>query len=244
MKKEQLKSIFIILFCVLFTSTVFAQKPKIEWTDIPAGTFTMGSRQVTLSAFKMSKYEITFEQYDLFCEATGRDKPDDSGWGRGNRPVINVNWYDAIDFSSWMNSRLPTEAEWEYACRAGTTTPFNTGDNLATSQGNYDGNHPYDVIYDPKGEHRGKTLPAGSLMPNAWGLYDMHGNVREWCSDWYGNYPATSQTNPEGPESGSRRVLRGGDFDQYASRTTSAYRTDGNPNLRSNFIGFRIVSPK
>lgn len=240
----------------VFLPNVFGQtKPSIEWVSIPAGTFTMGApdseidrwanetrHQVTLSGFKMSKYEVTFEQYDLFCEATGRVKPDDEGWGRGSRPVINVNWHDATAFAGWMGCRLPTEAEWEYACRAGTTTPFNTGNILTTSQANYNGNYPYKL--NAKGEFRQKTLPVGSFAPNAWGLYDMHGNVCEWCSDWHSEYKATAQTNPKGALSGTDRVYRGGSWDYDAYFCRSANRRITTPDYRDNGMGFRLVSPE
>jgi sulfatase modifying factor 1 len=228
-------------------------KPAIKWSSIPAGTFTMGSptsevdrgsdetqHRVTLSAFKMSEYEVTFEQYDLFCEATGREKPSDEGWGRGNRPVINVSWHDATAFAEWMGCRLPTEAEWEYACRAGTTTPFNTGENLTTAQANYDGNSPY--FKNAKGEYREKTLPVGSFAPNAYGLYYMHGNVWEWCSDWWANYQTAAQTNPTGPESGSNRVYRGGSWRNFARNCRAAYRNSSRPGYLNDSIGFRLVS--
>jgi len=231
------------------------KKPSIAWVSIPAGTFTMGSptsevnrnddetqHQVTLSAFKMSKYEITFEQYDAFCEATGREKPSDEGWGRGNRPVINVSWDDANAFAEWMGCRLPTEAEWEYACRAGTTTPFNTGNNLTTAQANYNGNNPYNN--NAKGIYREKTLPVGSFAANAYGLFDMHGNVWEWCSDWYGDYSTSAQTNPKGPSSGWYRVSRGGSWDLSANRCRTADRNGNTPGNRFNSLGFRLVSPK
>lgn len=228
----------------------------IEWSEIPAGTFTMGSplteeerydgeneHQVTLSAFKMSKYEITFEQYDAFCDATKRAKPKHEGWGRGKRPVINVSWDDATAFAKWMGCRLPTEAEWEYACRAGTSTPFNTGYNLTTSQANYNGNFvPYNN--NNKGITRDKTIPVGSFAPNAWGLYDMHGNVFEWCSDWYGDYPTQPQANPTGPSSGDKKIFRGGSWISIGSNVRSAYRWYKIPGNIDKMIGFRIVSSK
>ncbi len=251
-----MKHKFLGLFLLFFTTAIFAQtKPTIEWVDIPAGTFTMGSptsevaryddetqHQVTLSAFKMSKYEVTFEQYDLFCDATGRSKPDDNGWGRGNRPVMNVSWEDATAFAEWMGCRLPTEAEWEYAARAGTTTPFSTGNNLTTSQANYDGNYPYNG--NAKGEYRQKTLPVGSFAANEYGLFDMHGNVSEWCSDWYGDYSTSAQINPKGASSGSYRVLRGGGWFIYANYCRSAHRDCFAPDFRHCGVGFRLVSPK
>lgn len=154
---------------------------SIEWTVIPAGTFMMGSpeneaninedetrHQVTLSAFYMSRYAITFEQYDAYCDEMGKEKPDDEGWGRKKHPVINVSWADANYFARWMGSRLPTEAEWEYACRAGTTTPYHTGLTINKQGANFESEI---------------TLPVGLSNPNGWGLYDMHGNVWEWCAD-------------------------------------------------------------
>jgi formylglycine-generating enzyme required for sulfatase activity len=220
-------------------------RPRMEWVAIPAGTFMMGSpgseadresiegpqHQVTLSGFKMSKYEVTFAQYDAFCEATGRSKPDDYGWGRGNRPVINVSWHDATAFAQWMGCRLPTEAEWEYACRAGTTTAYHTGSTLNSGQANFNSNV-------------GKTKPVGSYdVPNAWGLFDMHGNVWEWCSDGYGSYSSSAQTNPSGPASGLYRVLRGGSWDCSGRNCRSARRLSFGPSSRRNYCGFRLVVP-
>ena len=127
-------------------------KPIIEWVDIPAGAFLMGytvkhepescvyrinKRYISLSAFKMSRYAITFEQYDMFCEAKGRHKPNDHGWGRGKQPVINVSWQDATAFADWMGCRLPKETEWEYACRAESYTFFNTGKEISYFQANF-----------------------------------------------------------------------------------------------------------
>jgi formylglycine-generating enzyme len=229
------------------------QKPVIEWVKIPAGSFMMGSPaneaerlddekqySVTLNSFKMSKYEVTFAQYDLFCAATGREKPDDNGWGRGNRPVVNVSWEDAKAFADWVGARLPTEAEWEYATRAGTTTTFSTGANLTTSQANYNGNNPY--MDFPKGEYRHRTMPVGSFEPNAFGLYDMHGNVWEWCSDWYGPYPLKPSTDPKGPDTGTVRVFRGGGWYSAAMMCRSARRYNLNPDFSYNFLGIRLVA--
>ncbi len=253
-----MRNIFLSLMLVSIVLFANAQtRPVIEWVEIPAGTFMMGSpksefdrneyeiqHQVSLSAFKMSKYEVTFEQYDAFCEATGRTKPKDNGWGRGKRPVINVSWFDATAFAEWVGCRLPTEAEWEYACRAGTTTAFYTGENLTTSQANYNGNFPYNN--NPKGEYREKTLPVGSFAPNAFGLCDMHGNAWEWVNDWFENYSqkATAQTNPKGPASGQYRVYRGGGWNLIAQFCRSARRRYIAPERSFNYMGFRIVSSR
>jgi len=226
-------------------------KPIIEFVDIPAGTFIMGSpddevgrvddeiqHEVTLSTFKMSKYTITFEQYDLFCEATGRSKP--RAFARGNYPVSQVTWYDAAAFAEWMGCRLPTEAEWEYAARVNTTTPFYTGYCMTSEQANFNGNEPYTNC--DKSENRGKPLPVGSFLPNAFGLYDMHGNIWEWCSDWYGEYDVNDKMNPKGPDTGTRKVDRGGAWYDPAWRCRSAYRAGGDPpNSRGTGISFRIV---
>jgi len=227
-------------------------KPVLDWVEIPGGSFLLGSPldepgrqgdedqiQVEVRTFKMSKNEITFAQYDLFCEATGRVKPRDNTWGRENRPIVNVNWVDADAFAKWMGCRLPTEAEWEYACKAGSDTPFNTGNNLTTDQANYDGNYPYNG--NATGAYRQKTSPVGSFSPNAWGLHDMHGNVWEWCSNWYGDYPNAPANNPQGPSEGQVKIYRGGSWGSDAEVSRSAYRNHLNPNNKSDFIGIRLV---
>ena len=230
------------------------KRPTIEWVSIPAGTFTMGSQtsetdrlndetqhQVTLDAFKMSKYEITFEQYDLFCEETNRTKPSDDDWGRGKLPVIKVSWEDAKAFAEWMGCRLPTEAEWEYACRAGSTTVFSSGDNLTALQANYNASAPYNN--NAVGEYKQKTLPGGSFAANAFGLFDMHGNVWEWCSDWHnGAYSKESQTNPKGDAAGYDRVYRGGSWRSDGKDCRSARRNHTIPSTRLNTVGIRLVS--
>jgi sulfatase modifying factor 1 len=226
-------------------------KPTIEFVDIPGGTFMMGSpeteygrqddekqHEVTLSSFKMSKYCITFDQFDAFCEATGRTKP----WAmkRGNWPVSQVTWYDARAFAEWMGCRLPTEAEFEYAARANTITPFYTGACLTTEQANFNGNEPYTNC--EKGIFRNEALPVGSFQPNAFGLYDMHGNIWEWTNDWYGEYNLDDKKNPTGPESGTKKVDRGGGFYDPAWRCRSAYRGGGTPpENRGTGISFRLV---
>ena len=185
-----------------------------------------------------------------------------------NLPVVMVSWFDAIEYcnrlsqkegltpaytvSGWGDNRtvnwnrsangyrLPTEAEWEYACRAGTTTPFSTGYNITTSQANYDGTEPYN--YNARGENREKLTPVDRFEPNPWGLYDMHGNVYEWCWDWYGDYPRVAQTDPTGPSSGPRHVIRGGSFLSQGWQLRSALRA-GIAIDRANTVGFRIVRP-
>jgi formylglycine-generating enzyme required for sulfatase activity len=194
-----------------------------------------------LERHKMSKYPITFEQYDMFCEATGRAKP----WGRerGKLPVSQVTWNDAAAFAEWMGCRLPTEAEFEYAARAKTTTPFYTGDCLTTDQANFNGKEPYNNCKE--GEFRRKAMPVGSFPPNAFGLYDMHGNIWEWCSDWYDEYNVNDTMNPKGTAAGTKKVDRGGGYYDPTWRCRSAYRGGGTP-PRNKGTGdsFRIVKPE
>jgi len=230
------------------------KRPVIEWIDIPAGTFLMGSplhesdrqddelqHQVTLNAFKMSKHQITFEQYDMFCEITGRSKPNDYDLGRKKNPALNISWDNATAFSKWMGCYLPTEAEWEYACRAGTTTPFNTGDNLDFLQANFNGCNTISSQDTPT-KQQSKIKKVGSYDPNCWGLCDMHGNVMEWCKDWYSDYLPEPQINPTGSTTGNSRVLRGGSWCDPIQCCRSACRKSLHPSFRNNNIGFRIVS--
>ena len=138
--------------------------------------------------------------------------------------------------------RLPTEAEWEYACRAGTVTPFSTGDDIITNQANYNGNYTYHN--NTKGIYREKTTPVGSFAPNPWGLYDMHGNVLEWCWDWYGEYSTEPQIDPDGPAAGKYRVLRGGSWEFDEPPLRSAHRKIiETPSYRSGAYGIRLVRP-
>jgi len=194
---------------------------------IPAGDFNMGSNTysdeqpihvVHLDAFYIDMYEVTFAQYDAFCDATGRSKPYDSGWGRGTRPVVNIDWNDSKAYCTWAGKRLPTEAEWERACRAGTDTVYGFGADagLLGSYAWYSSN---------SGD---MTHPVGEKLPNAFGLYDMHGNVWEWCADWYdtGYYAVSPPNNPQGPASGTYRVLRGGSWFDADLILRSANRSD------------------
>jgi formylglycine-generating enzyme required for sulfatase activity len=201
--------------------------------------------QVTVKSFLMGKYEVTQEQYK---KVMGTNPSDFKG---KNLPVERVSWNDAQEFIRRLNSRgdgytyrLPTEAEWEYACRAGTTTAFAFGDSLSPGQANFDGNHPYG--WAAKGINRQKTIPVGSFQPNAFGLYDMHGNVAEWCQDWYhGNYngaPTDGSAWESGGEQGFR-VLRSGAWDDYSDLLRSAARNGLGTDYRiHNTIGVRVVA--
>ena len=161
-----------------------------------------------------------------------------SAFTGSNRPVETVSWDNSQEYIQNLiglgvapvgyRFSLPTEAQWEYACRAGTTTPFYFGDVLDRDRGNF-------------GRHVGRTTEVGSYPANAWGLYDMHGNVWEWCLDWYGAYPMGNVTNPVGTSSGLSRVLRGGGWFHPAEYCRSAMRRDREPSVRNNAIGFRLA---
>lgn len=144
---------------------------------------------VTVAAFEMLKTPVTFDMFDAYCIQEALVKPSDESWGRGSRPAIHVSYWDAIQYSAWLQKqtgwviRLPTEAEWEYACRAGTKTPFWTGDTISPEQANY--NCHYGYGNGPKAEPLQKTTPVDRYPSNPWGLHDMHGNVWEWCASLY-----------------------------------------------------------
>ncbi|HEX3047374.1 MAG TPA: SUMF1/EgtB/PvdO family nonheme iron enzyme [Bacillota bacterium] len=231
----------------------FAGDEFWRFADIEGKEFRMGSNEfddeqpihpVKLTPFRLSCYPVTVDQYQRFDQNHPKELLNDEFGENARQPVVRVNWFDAYIFCKWAHGRLPTEAEWEYACRADTTTPFNTGENLTTDQANYDGNHPYQKY--PKGKLTGKTTPVGSYPPNGWGLYDMHGNVYEWCQDWYDKeyYAKCNQQgidNPQGPETGSVRVFRGGCWSFCAEYCRSADRNYGSPAGRVNSVGFRLV---
>ncbi len=217
------------------------------------GTFLMGSpadepergsnetqHPVTLTrGFWIAETPVTQALWEIFMG----DNP--SHFKGAELPVDSVSWDDAQRFINKLNGMkpelqlcLPSEAQWEYACRAGTTTPFAFGDNITTDQVNYDGNLPYNN--GQKGEYRNRTIEVKSLPPNAWGLYQMHGNVYEWCQDWFGEYPRQSVTDPQGAGSGAARVLRGGSWLNLGRGCRSAGRNHDDPANRSDLYGFRL----
>jgi formylglycine-generating enzyme required for sulfatase activity len=237
--------------------TVFRDKLKNgsegpEMVVIPAGAFIMGDNQGSWFAgsekpvhqvkipkpFAMGRYEVTFEEYDQFAKATGRELPGDQGWGRGRLPVINVSWNDAVAYAEWLSQqtakryRLPSEAEWEYAARAGTETRYWWGNEMKPDMAQYN-------------KWSGGTVPVGSFTPNPFGLYDTAGNVREWVQDcWHGDYNgAPTEGSAWGPENGGdrQRVIRGGSWGDIPVALRTSYRYGGNANFRNANIGFRLA---
>jgi formylglycine-generating enzyme required for sulfatase activity len=207
--------------------------------------------EVLLEPFLISRYEVTQQEY---LETMGNNPSFFKGL---KLPVEQVTWYDAVAYCNarstnegftpvytitgeqvvWNRDadgyRLPTEAEWEYACRSGALTAFNSGSTIALKLANYNAL--------PQGRIEGKTVPVDSFEPNAWGLFNMHGNVAEWCWDWYGDYPVMAQENPSGPATGGFRVTRGGGWNMDIGRMRSANRNYYLPSFRSFAIGFRLV---
>ena len=235
---------------------VFGGKTETEYfARIPAGSFRMGDIQgggdsderpvhrVRIKAFLLGKTEVTFAQWDACVAAGGcRRKPDDEGWGRGNRPVINVSWEDITEqFIPWLNKttgkryRLPTEAEWEYAARAGSETKYSWGNSIGRNKANCDG---CGSRWDDS-----KTAPVASFATNGFGLYDMHGNVWEWTQDcWNSSYRgAPSDGSAWLSGNCSRRVLRGGSWGFYPDNLRSANRDYNSTGFRSGNRGFRLA---
>jgi formylglycine-generating enzyme required for sulfatase activity len=231
----------------------------MKFNLIPAGTFTMGEgdeadyalvHEVTLTKpFKMGVHEVTQAQYEQVM------KNNPSNFKGAENPVENVSWEDAVEFCRKLSElpaekaagnvyRLPTEAEWEYACRAGTTTNFSFGDDESDF-----GDYAWCVENSANETHNSanETHPVGGKKPNAWGLYDMHGNVSEWCQDRYDDYPSGAVTDPIGPASsayGPVRVKRGGSWGDFAGDCRSAYRLWAEPSFRDDGLGFRVsLSP-
>ncbi len=270
-KKKAIKALLALLFLILTVSGALAAEKKtvensigMTFVYIKSGTFMMGSpadepgrfkdetqHQVTLTrGFYMQTTEVTQGQWQSVAESN----PSYFKKCGYDCPVERVSWNDVQEFIKRLNQkeggnryRLSTEAEWEYAARAGTTTPFNTGNCLSTDQANYEGLAPDAGC--SKGEYRQTTVRTGSFSPNAWGLYDMHGNVEELCQDWYDwkSYPSGSVIDPAGPLLGSLRVYRGGSWQGRARRGYDGYCRSADrdgiaPSVRSwSSLGFRLV---
>jgi formylglycine-generating enzyme required for sulfatase activity len=235
------------------------KKTGMAFILIPPGEFDMGSndgkasekpvRRVHLAnPFWLGKYPVTNAEFQRFLEDNPAGKPpaywNDSKFNDPRQPVVGVSWDDAQAFCQWAGCRLPTEAEWEYACRAGTKTVFYFGDALSSSQANFEGNFPYGGA--AKGPYLEKTSPVGSYAPNAFGLYDMHGNVWEWCQDhWHDNYKAApvdgSAWLDANADKGAPRVVRGGGWNGNARYCRSACRYGYEPASRSIIVGFRLL---
>jgi len=240
---------------------------QLEMVMIPSGSFMMGSpekedgsdddehpqHQVTIKAFCLGKYQVTQAQWKAvaaFPQVNKELKLDPSRFKGDNRPVEQVSWKDAVEFCDRLSKhtkrqyRLPSEAEWEYACRAGTTTPFHFGEMITTDLANYYGHDTYGQ--EPEGVYRRETTEVGSFgVANNFGLYDMHGNVWEWCQDsWYSNHkgaPTDGSAWLSNKEDSDKKLLRGGSWHDIPEDCRSAYRSYDLLDYLNNKIGFRVV---
>jgi sulfatase modifying factor 1 len=246
MKKSILFAGFLISSCFVNSQT----PPKPEMIFVEGGTFTMGdsdpvwnideqpAQEVTLKSFNIAKTETTVAQWRTFCQSTVRQMPEAPGWGWiDNHPIVNISWNEAVEYCKWLskvnggNYRLPTGAEWEYAARGGNKSKgfIFSGSNNLDEIGWY--------------SHSGrKTHPVGQKQPNELGLYDMCGNVWEWCSDLFKSYATTTQTNPLGLPEGLFYLLRGGSWFNLASVFRITDRNWDNPDNHDDYYGFRVVS--
>jgi formylglycine-generating enzyme required for sulfatase activity len=241
----------------------FTNSVKMKLVRIAPGKFTMGSPndesernsneiqhevQITRSFF-LGVYTVTQAQYKkvmgknpCWFSATGHGQASVRGLNTDDFPVENVSWNDATAFCNKLSAlpaekgasrfyRLPTEAEWEYACRAGTTTAYHTGKTLEAKHANFSGSSV------------NRVAKVGSYKPNAWGLYDMHGNVWQWCADWHDDnyYRVSPKKDPSGPKVGNSREVRGGCFLNTARQCRAAYRVYVHPTYASNHVGFRVA---
>ena len=268
-KSWKLCSLFIVIV-ILFTllcppslafEKVYHNSLGMEFALIPAGTFTMGSpwnepkrgysevkRQVVISkAFYMQTTEVTVKQWRALMGKKFFSKKK----GTDNMPVSRISWHDCLRFIKKLNSisqgsyRLPTEAEWEYACRAGSVTAYSWGNTIDCEKAMYENNSlkAGDCIdYVEKREMIvNSPAPVKSYPPNAWGLYDMHGNLWEWCQDWFGEYSTDAIKDPAGPYSGIKRIRRGGSWYKHGQSCRSANRNFGHPSIKLRTTGFRLV---
>lgn len=231
----------------------FVNSIGMKMVIIPAGKFLMGvpeeepyrdedkpQHEVTITKdFHVGVHQVTHAQYE---NVMGTNPSHFIGV---DLPVEKVSWYDAVEFCNHLSEkdgneyRLPTDAEWEYACRAGTTTITAFGDLLSADQANFGGGFS---INTPGKKCLWKTTPVGSYSPNAWGLYDMHGNVMEWCLDYHSGYKNEFAVDPRGPEHGTHRVVRGGSWAHFRRDCSSGYRFGKTPDFRNPTVGFRVVS--
>ncbi len=265
-----MRNLIIIITASLagFSNAVFAvdlQSVLPEMVTIPAGEYEMGCvsgmackgrelpvHKVTIPAFKLAKTEVTAGLWRKCVEAKGCDYvPSDDGFSDDNMPVRYVSWDDVNVFIEWLNEvtggqyRLPTESEWEYAARAGTTTPFNTGSCITVEQANFEGNAYTAAGCDVEGEYIKRAVPVASYPANAFGLHDMHGNMWEWMADcWHWNYEGAPNDGSAwmGTDSAcERHVMRGGAWHGAVSYMRSAYRFRFPKEARSGGLGFRLA---